>query len=50
MALDFFVEISLSLKFALAAASLIRPREETKDFVKGKSIFMPLIGKLFTAL
>ena len=35
---------------ALAAASLINPRELTKDLVKGKSIFIPLMGKLSTAL
>ena len=45
-----FVDINLSLKLAFAAASFINPREDTKDFVKGKSIFIPLIGKLFIAL
>ena len=50
MALDFFAEINFNLRLVLAAASLIRPRDETKDFVKGKSILIPLMGKLFTAL
>ena len=47
--IDFFEEINFNLRLALAAASFISPREDTNDFVKGKSIFIPLIGKLFTA-
>ena len=49
MALDFFEEISFNLKLAFAAASFMNPKEDTNDFVNGKSIFIPLIGKLFTA-
>ena len=47
---DFFDDINFSLRLALAAASFISPNDETKDFVKGKSIFIPLIAKLSTAL
>ena len=50
MALDFFEEISFNLKLAFAAASFMNPKEDTNDFVNGKSILMPLIGKLSTAL
>ena len=50
MAFDFFELINFNFKLVFAAASLISPNEETKDFVNGKSILMPLIGKLSTAL
>ena len=49
MALAFLAGKSFNLKLALAAESLIIPKVETKDFVNGKSIFIPLTGKLLTA-
>ena len=48
--LDFFEDINFNFKLAFAAASLIMPRELTKDLVNGKSILIPLIGKLLIAL
>ena len=49
IALAFLDDISLRRKFVFAAASFIKPKEDTNDLVKGKSILIPLIGKLFTA-
>ena len=46
----FLLGKSFNLLLALAAASLITPKELTKDLVKGKSILIPLIGKLSMAL
>ena len=50
MAFAFFVESRPRLLFALAAASLIIPNVSIKELVKGKSILIPLIGKLSIAL
>ena len=50
IALAFFDPRRFNFLLALAAASLINPSESTNELVKGKSIFIPLIGKFSTAL
>ena len=50
MAFAFLGANNPNLLFVFAAASLIMPRESTKEFVKGKSILIPLIGKFSIAL